>query len=85
TSRNLFMIATHITVDIENYINGLGQNARLAAKELAKSSTAQKNQALTISAQVLIAGKKALLANNDKNDVNDVRKSGKSAALGSLP
>ncbi|MEO6421641.1 MAG: gamma-glutamyl-phosphate reductase, partial [Candidatus Nitrotoga sp.] len=74
------MIATHITVDIENYINGLGQNARLAAKALANASTAQKNQALMIAAQALRAGKNALLADNAK-DANDVRTSGKPAAF----
>ncbi len=80
------MIATHKkstmnnTINTEDYINCLGQNARLAAKALASATTAQKNQALIAAALALRANKAALLAENSE-DVNGVQKSGKPAAF----
>jgi glutamate-5-semialdehyde dehydrogenase len=67
-------------ISAEDYIDLLGQNARLAAKALAGATTTQKNQALMTAAQALRAEKPALLAENAE-DVKDVRSSGKAAAF----
>ena len=74
------MTAAPTQLNTEAYINGLGKNARMAAKALANATTAQKNQALTTAARALRAAKITLLAENAE-DVREARASGKPAAF----
>ena len=74
------MNAIHPDKNAQDYINGLGQNARAAAKTLASATTAQKNKALTIAAEALRADKPSLLAANAE-DVSSVQASGKAASF----
>ena len=69
------MTAAPTQLNTEAYINGLGKNARMAAKALANATTAQKNQALTTAARALRAAKITLLAENAE-DVREARASG---------
>ena len=74
------MTAAPIQLNTEAYINGLGKNARMAAKALANATTAQKNQALMTAARQLRTAKITLLAENAE-DVKDAQTSGKPAAF----
>ena len=61
------MTAAPIQLNTEAYINGLGKNARMAAKALANATTAQKNQALMTAARQLRTAKITLLAEKKLN------------------
>ena len=50
--------------DLSRYMRGLGERARVAARELARSGTAARNRALSASAEAIRAGRAELLAAN---------------------
>ena len=52
------------TPDLAGYMRGLGEGARVAARELARSGTAARNRALTASAEAIRASRAELLAAN---------------------
>jgi glutamate-5-semialdehyde dehydrogenase len=52
------------TPDLAGYMRGLGEGARVAARELSRSGTAARNRALTASAEAIRAGRAELLAAN---------------------
>ena len=52
------------TADLAGYIRGLGEGARVAARELSRSGTAARNRALTASAEAIRASRAELLAAN---------------------
>ena len=53
--------------DLSRYMRGLGEGARVAARELARSGTAARNRALTASAEAIRAGRAELLAANRRD------------------
>ena len=53
--------------DLSRYMRGLGERARVAARELARSGTAARNRALTASAEAIRAGRAELLAANRRD------------------
>ena len=53
--------------DLSRYMRGLGEGARAAARELARSGTAARNRALTASAEAIRAGRAELLAANRRD------------------
>ena len=55
------------TADLAGYMRGLGEGARVAARELSRSGTAARNQALTASAEAIRAGRAGLLAANRRD------------------
>ena len=67
-------------MDIKNYMQQLGKNARLASRVMASASTAQKNQALQHIAANILREKDALLVANQQ-DVAQAHAAGQSAAL----
>ncbi|MCX8519149.1 MAG: glutamate-5-semialdehyde dehydrogenase [Methylophilaceae bacterium] len=67
-------------MDIKNYMQQLGENARLASRALANASTAQKNQALQHIAANILREKDALLVANQQ-DVAQAQAAGQSVAL----
>ncbi len=66
--------------DIENYMLGLGRQARLASRQIAKAGTAQKNAALLAIAEAIDASREALMQANEK-DMQAGRDKGLDAAL----
>lgn len=66
--------------DIENYMLGLGRQAREASRQIAKASTAQKNAALTAIAEAIDAGREQLMQANEQ-DMRAGREKGLDAAL----
>ena len=67
-------------MDIKNYMQQLGKNARLASRVMASASTAQKNRALQHIAANILREKDALLVANQQ-DVAQAHAAGQSAAL----
>ena len=67
-------------MDIKNYMQQLGKNARLASRVMASASTAQKNQALQHIAANILREKDALLVANQQ-DVAQAHAAGQSVAL----
>ncbi|MDM3871497.1 glutamate-5-semialdehyde dehydrogenase [Porticoccus sp. W117] len=67
-------------MDINTYMNDVGQQARSASRALARASSEQKNRALLAMADALDGAREQLLAANDK-DVAAGRESGLDAAL----
>ena len=55
------------TMDLAGYMRGLGEGARVAARELSRSGTAARNRALTASAEAIRAGRAELLAANRRD------------------
>ena len=53
--------------DLSRYMRGLGEGARVAARELARSGTAARNRALTAAAAAIRAGRAELLAANRRD------------------
>ncbi len=54
-------------MDIKEYMQGLGQQARAASREMNKAGTNAKNAALHAIADALVAGMTTLLAENEKD------------------
>ena len=67
-------------VDIRNYVERLGEQARIASRSLAMATTEQKNLALRKTAEALVAQKAALLAANQQ-DIDDGTIAGLSPAM----
>jgi glutamate-5-semialdehyde dehydrogenase len=67
-------------MDLKAYMQELGQNARLAAREMAKANTGAKNQALEAIASVILAGQDQLIQANSK-DMENGRGNGLEPAL----
>ena len=67
-------------MDIKSYMAGIGQAARAAAAEVAKASTATKNNALLAMAQSLRESRDELLAANAE-DVAEAKREGLDAAM----
>ncbi len=67
-------------MDIKSYMAGIGQAARAAAAEVAKASTATKNNALLAMAQSLRESRDELLAANAE-DVAEAKRDGLDAAM----
>ena len=55
------------TAGLAGYMRGLGEGARVAARELSRSGTAARNRALTASAEAIRAGRAELLAANRRD------------------
>lgn len=53
--------------DIENYMLDLGRRARIASRQIAKSSTAQKNAALLAIADAINSSRDALMKANERD------------------
>ena len=68
------------TADIKNYMRSVGQQARAAARLVAKAETAAKNQALTAMAQAIRRDETLLLAANAK-DLDHARAKGLEASM----
>ncbi|MEX0963688.1 MAG: glutamate-5-semialdehyde dehydrogenase [Pseudohongiellaceae bacterium] len=66
--------------DIEKYMLELGRSARMASRQIAKASTAQKNAALLAIAAAIAANRDQLLAANQR-DMQAGREKGLDAAL----
>ncbi len=66
--------------DIETYVGALGERARVAARMLARASTAAKNRALEAIADALLAHE-AVLAQANAADLAAARRTGLEAAL----
>ena len=66
--------------DVVDYMRVLGANAKVAARRLASASTAEKDLALTVAADSLLASAKEILAANN-NDVARAKTSGHDAAF----
>ena len=67
-------------MELEAYVQHLGQRARVAARALARAGTAAKNAALLATADALEKAQSALLAGNEK-DLDAGREAGLDAAL----
>ena len=67
-------------MDIRNYVEQLGEQARVASMSLAMASTDQKNLALTKTAEALVAHKSALLEANER-DIEEGAAAGLSPAM----
>lgn len=67
-------------IDVEAYMQQLGEQARKAAKAVAAATTAQKNAALNAMADALLASRAALAAENAK-DLAAGKANGLDAAL----
>ena len=67
-------------MDIQHYMNTLGQSARKAARAMAKADTASKNRALELIAQA-IRRDAALLTSANQKDVEQARSNGLAAAM----
>ena len=67
-------------MDIQHYMNTLGQSARKAARAMAKADTASKNRALELIAQAIRRDAALLTAANQK-DVEQARSNGLAAAM----
>lgn len=67
-------------MDVAAYMTELGQQARAAAREVARSATAVRNQALLATAEALDAARNELAQANDK-DLEAGRASGLDAAM----
>ena len=55
------------TADLGRYMRGLGERARAAARDLARSGTAARNGALAATAEAIRAGRSELLAANRRD------------------
>lgn len=69
-----------MSADLERYMRQLGEQARAASREVARASTAQKNQALLAIAAAIDASRTELLAANAR-DLEAGRSNGLAAAL----
>ncbi|MGM0953816.1 MAG: glutamate-5-semialdehyde dehydrogenase [Pseudomonadota bacterium] len=67
-------------MDVAAYMTELGQQARAAAREVARSATAVRNQALLATAEALDAARNELAQANDK-DLENGRANGLDAAM----
>jgi glutamate-5-semialdehyde dehydrogenase len=67
-------------MDIQHYMDTLGQSARKAARAMAKADTASKNRALELIAQAIRRDAALLTAANQK-DVEQARSNGLAAAM----
>ena len=67
-------------MDVRQYMIELGQQARAASREMARASTAQKNQALLAAAQALREARDEVLAAN-RLDLENGRNNGLDAAM----
>ena len=67
-------------MDIQHYMNTLGQSARKAARAMAKANTASKNRALELIAQAIRRDAALLTAANQK-DLEQARSNGLAAAM----
>jgi glutamate-5-semialdehyde dehydrogenase len=70
----------NLVMDIQHYMNSLGQSARKAARAMAKADTASKNRALELIAQA-IRRDAALLTSANQKDVEQARSNGLAAAM----
>jgi glutamate-5-semialdehyde dehydrogenase len=68
------------SVDAQAIVQAMGEAARAASRELARSSTAARNRALEETAQALVEREKAILAENAK-DVKAARADGNDDAF----
>ena len=71
---------TRLTMDIQQYMKGLGEQARAASRHMARATTQQKNAALAAIAEALASDRKAILAANGQ-DMAAGREAGLDAAL----
>ena len=69
-----------LTMDIQQYMQGLGEQARAASRHMARATTQQKNAALAAIAQALAGDREAILAANAE-DLAAGRDAGLDAAL----
>jgi len=69
-----------MSTDLERYMRQLGEQARAASREIARASTAQKNQALLAIASAIDGNRPALLAANGL-DLDAGKGNGLAAAL----
>jgi glutamate-5-semialdehyde dehydrogenase len=69
-----------MSTDLERYMRQLGEQARAASREIARASTAQKNQALLAIASAIDGNRPALLAANGL-DLDAGKANGLAAAL----
>ncbi len=67
------------TLNIKNYMQAIGQEARAASRLLAQADTASKNQALRAMADALVRDAAALVAENRK-DLDNARAAGLDSA-----
>jgi glutamate-5-semialdehyde dehydrogenase len=67
-------------MDLEAYMQELGQNARLASRAMARASTGAKNQALDAMASVILNSQDDLIQNNIR-DMDAARANGLESAL----
>ncbi|MEI6737659.1 MAG: glutamate-5-semialdehyde dehydrogenase [Pseudomonadota bacterium] len=67
-------------VDVAHYMREIGTQARIAARALARATTAQKNQALIVAADAILAGAQTILAANAQ-DVARAKANGHDAAF----
>jgi glutamate-5-semialdehyde dehydrogenase len=70
----------HPATDVSALMLALGEAARAASRELARSSTAARNRALTLAAEALVDREKSILSGNAK-DVKGARAEGKDDAF----
>jgi glutamate-5-semialdehyde dehydrogenase len=70
----------NLVMDIQHYMDTLGQSARKAARAMAKADTASKNRALELIAQAIRRDAALLTAANQK-DVEQARSNGLAAAM----
>lgn len=61
------LTSTNEVADIAQYMQDLGQAARVAARELSRANAASKNLALTATAKILLDTEKELQAENEKD------------------
>jgi len=66
--------------DIENYMQQLGRQARAASRQIAKASTAQKNEALSAIAEAIDINRGQLIQANEQ-DMQAGKDKGLDAAL----
>jgi glutamate-5-semialdehyde dehydrogenase len=79
-ARNLFFQVSGYFMDIKNSIKQIAQNARLAARNISRVTSAAKNNALLQMAVELKSNRDFLLAENAK-DISKAKQSGLSLAL----
>ena len=70
----------HPTSDVQALVLALGEAARVASRELARSTTGQRNRALALAAEALVDRQKSILSANAK-DVKAARAEGNDDAF----
>ena len=78
--RQTKQIEEDITMDIQHYMTGLGQQARAASRAMARANTGAKNDALLFIADAILAAQDELISENAK-DLKQGKKDGLDDAL----